>query len=233
MSSTNLLNRQIMGTYRRHKISLNSTLTEDPQPASADISVSAELPNLTEPPRSPKRKLSSPNQLHVASNLSTPTPSSSNPIKRTKALATISQSSSSPRTTTANTSLIKSGSSNVTLSDLGGIDSTVEKLLELIALPILHPEIFEFTGLKPIRGLLLCGPPGCGKTMLASAISNQLGITLINVSSTSIVSGMSGESEKAIRDIFQQATVSTGLVYMFFIAPVYSSTLTYLRLRFS
>ncbi|EGG00041.1 AAA ATPase [Melampsora larici-populina 98AG31] len=195
MTSTNLLNRQIIGNYRRNRISLNSIIPHSDQtiPETNDQSII---------PTSPKRKLNSPIQPSKQTSTTNPTQTattSHQPTKRTK-------QSSTSRPSTNTTSLIKPITSNVTLSDLGGIDSTVEKILELIALPILHPEIFEFAGLKPIRGLLLCGPPGCGKTMLASAISNQLGITLINVSSTSIVSGMSGESEKAIRDIFDQAT---------------------------
>ncbi|KAG0140528.1 hypothetical protein CROQUDRAFT_53099 [Cronartium quercuum f. sp. fusiforme G11] len=203
MSATNLLNRQIMGSYRRHRISLNSPQLEPSQPTTPDSAGSTELTTVIEQPKSPKRKLPPSDQSDPSPSVGPSTPTASIPVKRTKSSAPSTHSGTNPR---SNTSLIKPIISSVTLADLGGIDSTVEKLLELIALPILHPEIFEFAGLKPIRGLLLCGPPGCGKTMLASAISNQLGITLINVSSTSIVSGMSGESEKAIRDIFEQAT---------------------------
>ncbi|KAH9816682.1 AAA ATPase [Melampsora americana] len=192
----NLLNRQIIGHYRKTRISLNHDLIQ-PEPSTTTTTTTTS-PNPIHSeinPISPKRKLNS--------KLNPINPSNSTSIKKTKSS---SSSNSNLKSNSTNSSIIKPITSNVSISDLGGIDSTIEKILELIALPILHPEIFEFAGLKPIRGLLLCGPPGCGKTMLASAISNQLGITLINVSSTSIVSGMSGESEKAIRDIFDQAT---------------------------
>ena len=58
----------------------------------------------------------------------------------------------------------------VRLSDLGGVDPCVEKMLELVAMPLTHPEIYIHTGVQPPRGVLLYGPPGCGKTMLANAI---------------------------------------------------------------
>ncbi|CAE7142265.1 unnamed protein product [Rhizoctonia solani] len=91
------------------------------------------------------------------------------------------------------------------LSDLGGVTDAVEKLLELVALPVCHPEVYLHTGVQPPRGVLLHGPPGCGKTMLANAIAGELGVPFISVSAPSIVSGMSGESEKTLRDTFDEA----------------------------
>ncbi|CAG8553930.1 18515_t:CDS:10 [Dentiscutata erythropus] len=91
------------------------------------------------------------------------------------------------------------------LSDLGGIDACIEEVLELIAMPLAHPEIYLHTGVQPPRGILLHGPPGCGKTLLANAIAGELGVQFISISAPSVVSGMSGESEKKIRDVFKEA----------------------------
>ncbi|KAI9493299.1 P-loop containing nucleoside triphosphate hydrolase protein [Zychaea mexicana] len=91
------------------------------------------------------------------------------------------------------------------LSDLGGIDHCVEEIMELIAMPLAHPEVYIHTGVQPPRGVLLHGPPGCGKTRLAHAIAGELGVPFLNISAPSIVSGMSGESEKKIRDVFEDA----------------------------
>jgi len=115
---------------------------------------------------------------------------------------------------------------SVRLSDLGGVDSCVEKMLELVAMPLSHPEIYLHTGVQPPRGVLLHGPPGCGKTLLANAIGGvcqavrwfleticiyiceqELGVPFISVSAPSIVSGMSGESEKTLRETFEEAKV--------------------------
>lgn len=72
-------------------------------------------------------------------------------------------------------------------------------------MPIRHPEIYAHLGIQPPRGILLHGPPGTGKTALAHAIAGELNVPFINVSAPSIVSGMSGESEKKLREIFDEA----------------------------
>lgn len=91
------------------------------------------------------------------------------------------------------------------LSDLGGIDQCIEEIMELIAMPLAHPEVYLHTGVQPPRGVLLHGPPGCGKTRLAHAIAGELEVPFFNISAPSIVSGMSGESEKKIREVFEEA----------------------------
>lgn len=93
----------------------------------------------------------------------------------------------------------------VTLSSLGGLEHVTTQLMELIGLPILHPEIYMSTGVEPPRGVLLYGPPGCGKTTIANALAGELQVPFFNISAPSIVSGMSGESEKKLRELFEEA----------------------------
>lgn len=91
------------------------------------------------------------------------------------------------------------------LKDLGGVSNALDKILELIAMPLCHPEIYSHTGVKAPRGVLLHGPPGCGKTMLAGALAGDLNVPLLSISSPTIVSGTSGESEQTLRNLFEQA----------------------------
>lgn len=102
-----------------------------------------------------------------------------------------------------------------TLSSLGGLTTITTQLMELIGLPILHPEIYASTGVEPPRGVLLYGPPGCGKTTIANALAGELQVPFINISAPSVVSGMSGESEKKLREIFEEAKqVAPCLIFM-------------------
>ena len=94
---------------------------------------------------------------------------------------------------------------HVKLTDLGGVDEVIQQLEDLVVLPLLRPEIYSISKIKPPRGVLLHGPPGCGKTMLANAFASELGVPFISLSAPSVVSGMSGESEKALRDRFEEA----------------------------
>ncbi|KAL8706397.1 MAG: hypothetical protein Q9201_000543 [Fulgogasparrea decipioides] len=93
----------------------------------------------------------------------------------------------------------------ISLADLGGVDHVIQQLEDLVVLPLLQPEIYTKSRIQPPRGILLHGPPGCGKTMIANAFAAELGVSFITLSAPSIVSGMSGESEKALRDHFQEA----------------------------
>ena len=111
-------------------------------------------------------------------------------IKRTRA-ATASGQAKSPR--------------NVTYADFGGVEDVLASIAELIECPLAHPEVYEWLGVAPPRGVLLHGPPGCGKTALAHAIANECGVPFFKVAATEIVSGMSGESEAKLRRLFQDA----------------------------
>lgn len=92
-----------------------------------------------------------------------------------------------------------------TFQDVGGMEKTLKELCELL-MHIKSPDIYFVLGLMPPRGILLHGPPGCGKTLLAHAIAGQLNLPLIEIPATELIAGISGESEERIRDVFEQAT---------------------------
>ncbi|WOK99332.1 ribosome biogenesis ATPase RIX7-like isoform X1 [Canna indica] len=93
----------------------------------------------------------------------------------------------------------------VTFDDIGALSEIKESLQELIILPLKRPELFKGGLLKPCRGILLFGPPGTGKTMLAKAIANEAGASFINVSMSTITSKWFGEDEKNVRALFTLA----------------------------
>ncbi|KAE8306908.1 P-loop containing nucleoside triphosphate hydrolase protein [Aspergillus transmontanensis] len=105
----------------------------------------------------------------------------------------------------AESAIDRSPPTHVSLSDLGGLDDVVQELGDLVILPMTRPQVYMSSNVQPPRGVLLHGPPGCGKTMIANAFAAELGVPFISISAPSIVSGMSGESEKALREYFEEA----------------------------
>jgi ribosome biogenesis ATPase len=90
-------------------------------------------------------------------------------------------------------------------SDFGGIQTILQEVKELIEYPLTHPEVYAHLGVEPPRGILLHGPPGTGKTMLANAIAGESGACFLRISAPEVVSGMSGESEQKLRELFEEA----------------------------
>uniref|UniRef100_A0A0E0DVN0 AAA+ ATPase domain-containing protein n=1 Tax=Oryza meridionalis TaxID=40149 RepID=A0A0E0DVN0_9ORYZ len=97
------------------------------------------------------------------------------------------------------------GGKGPTFSDLGGMESVIEQLMMEVVVPLCHPEVPRWLGVKPVAGLLLHGPPGCGKTTLAHAIANETGVPFYKISAPEVVSGVSGASEENIRSLFKKA----------------------------
>ncbi len=93
----------------------------------------------------------------------------------------------------------------ITYEDIGGLDKEIEKVKEMIELPMKHPELFERLGIEPPKGVLLYGPPGTGKTLLAKAVANESSAYFISIAGPEIMSKWVGEAEKKIRDIFYDA----------------------------
>jgi transitional endoplasmic reticulum ATPase len=95
--------------------------------------------------------------------------------------------------------------SRVTYDDIGGLGHIIEKVRELVELPLRHPEIFRRLGIEPPKGILLYGPPGVGKTLLAKAIANEANAHFIAINGPEIMSKFYGESEQRLREIFEEA----------------------------
>ncbi len=97
---------------------------------------------------------------------------------------------------------------DVTYDDLGGMRSTIDALREMVELPLRHPELFQRLGVDPPKGVLLHGPPGTGKTRLARAVANESDARFFIINGPEIMGSAYGESEKRLREIFEEAAKS-------------------------
>lgn len=99
----------------------------------------------------------------------------------------------------------KKGISMITYEDIGGLHEEIQRIREMVELPLRHPELFQRLGIEPPRGIFLFGPPGCGKTLLAKAVANESDANFYVISGPEIMSKFYGESEARLREIFQKA----------------------------
>ncbi|KAM6956616.1 nuclear valosin-containing protein-like [Aplochiton taeniatus] len=97
--------------------------------------------------------------------------------------------------------------STVKFEDVGGNENTLTEVCKLL-IHMRHPEVYQQLGVVPPRGFLLHGPPGCGKTLLAQAVAGEMEFPLLKVSAPELVSGVSGESEQKLRELFEQAVTN-------------------------
>ncbi len=97
------------------------------------------------------------------------------------------------------------GIPRVTYEDIGGLKEEIRKIREMVELPLRYPELFERLGIEPPKGVLLYGPPGCGKTLLAKAVANESAAHFISISGPEIMSKFYGQSEENLREIFKEA----------------------------
>ena len=97
-------------------------------------------------------------------------------------------------------------SPDVTYADIGGIDEQVREVREAVEDPLVNPEQFETVGVEPPSGVLLHGPPGTGKTMLAKAVANETDATFIKMAGSELVRKFIGEGSRLVRDLFELAS---------------------------
>ncbi|KAF9508274.1 hypothetical protein BS47DRAFT_1488455 [Hydnum rufescens UP504] len=219
ISGSNTLNRSVQAVWANHRktrLNLNSTTS----PASAATPAAVLSPPIKVPQNASKDHNAPPDASYETTGEGSQSNATDSAPKALSGLEDQPATSNGKRKSrTAETSSKRHKPSSVTgsgvkekrspplarLSDMGGVQPCVEKMLELVAMPICHPEVYIHTGVQPPRGVLLHGPPGCGKTLLAHAIAGELGVPFICISAPSIVSGMSGESEKTLREAFEEA----------------------------
>ena len=94
---------------------------------------------------------------------------------------------------------------DVTYEDIGGLGKEIQKIREMVELPMKSPELFKRLGISPPKGVLLMGPPGTGKTLIAKAVANESGANFKNINGPEIMSKFYGESEQKLRQTFEEA----------------------------
>ncbi|MCZ7372387.1 MAG: CDC48 family AAA ATPase, partial [Candidatus Methanoperedens sp.] len=94
---------------------------------------------------------------------------------------------------------------HITYEDIGGLRREIGLIREMIELPLRHPELFQKLGIDPPKGVMLYGPPGTGKTLIAKAVANETDANFVSISGPEIMSKYYGESEKQLREIFEEA----------------------------
>ena len=104
---------------------------------------------------------------------------------------------------------------NVTWEDIGGLEEVKRDLREMILYPIDHPDKFEKFGMKPSKGVLFYGPPGCGKTLMAKAVANECAANFISVKGPELLTMWFGESEANVLEIFDNARGAAPCVLFF------------------
>ena len=102
-----------------------------------------------------------------------------------------------------------------TYEDVGGLEAAKRALEEAVEWPLLHPGLFEATGAEPPSGVLLYGPPGTGKTLLARALAGESGVNFVHVAGPELIDKYVGESERAVREVFERARQAAPTIVFF------------------
>lgn len=172
--ASNALNKSVQGlwsAHRRTKVNLNSPIPTPTPGPSTDITPVAEQPS----------------EDVAASSV----PDTLAPVGKRRTRTRNAEEGSSSKRSKLSASAREYTPPAARLSDLGGIEGCIEKMLEFVAMPLNHPEIYLHMGVQPPRGVLLHGPPGCGKTLLANAIAGVCFCSSYGIS-CSVLNGLIG-----------------------------------------
>ncbi len=104
---------------------------------------------------------------------------------------------------------------NVAWNDVGGLDEIKQRLQEAVQWPLRHPDLFAAVHLAPPKGALICGPPGCGKTLIAKALATEAGVNFVSVKGPELLSMYVGESERGLREVFRKARQAAPCIIFF------------------
>ena len=104
---------------------------------------------------------------------------------------------------------------NVRWEDVGGLEAVKKRMVEAVEWPLRYGHLFEQAGIKPIKGLLLSGLPGCGKTLLAKAVASESNVNFISVKGPALLSKYVGESERGVREVFRKARQAAPCIVFF------------------
>ena len=103
----------------------------------------------------------------------------------------------------------------VTYEEIGGLKEKIEKLREIVELPLRHPEVFQRLGIEPHKGIMLYGPPGCGKTLIAKALASESEANFFSINGPEIMNKYYGETEARLREIFKEAKENApGIIFI-------------------
>ncbi|WP_342418815.1 CDC48 family AAA ATPase [Paenibacillus sp. FSL H8-0168] len=110
---------------------------------------------------------------------------------------------------------LRAQGATISYEDIGGLSKEVSRVREMVELPLRYPQLFEQLGVDPPRGLLLYGPPGCGKTLIARTVAQESGVYFIHVNGPEIIQQHYGESEQMLRRIFEDAQEHSAAIIFF------------------
>jgi len=99
----------------------------------------------------------------------------------------------------------RAGDSKISYEDIGGLGKELHRIREMVELPLKYPQVFERLGIDPPKGVLLHGPPGCGKTLIARAVANETAAYFTHITGPEIMGKFYGESEGRLRSVFEEA----------------------------